>query len=131
MARCRCWPSCARTSARGGPSATSTGRCVTPSAPHRRAASRWTRSPTWRRAGIIGENGSKQELREASLTVRDLFGRLDLTFGRFMVPGGFWLIADGAMARIRYTGWLEQSVYGGLRAFTTGRRNLDLTTDSP
>lgn len=82
------------------------------------------------RIGFTG-NPSEQELRQLFVKVRDLGGRVDLTLGRFFTPGGFWLIADGARLDVRYTGWLQQSVYGGLRAFTTDRRNADLAFEDP
>ena len=34
----------------------------------------------------------------------------DLTVGRLRTPGGFWLVADGAMLNVHYTDWLGQSV---------------------
>jgi hypothetical protein len=74
------------------------------------------------REGIVGDRSSN-ELYELSAAVKLVANRLDLKVGRFPVPGGYWLIADGAMLRVRYTSWLSQSVYGGLRSFTTGRRN--------
>ena len=83
--------------------------------------------------GRFGFNGGlpDQELRQLFVRTRDLGGRVDLTIGRFMTPGGFWLMADGARLDVRYTGWLSQSVYGGLRSFTTDRRNADLAFENP
>ncbi|MDB4966851.1 MAG: hypothetical protein JWN44_2540 [Myxococcales bacterium] len=83
------------------------------------------------REGLLG-NSTYNNLYELSATARRLAGgRLDVTLGRFRTPGGFWLIADGAMLTARYTPWLSQSVYGGLRAFTTGRRDAWMTDSSP
>jgi hypothetical protein len=82
------------------------------------------------REGFIG-NATYNNLYELYGVARRIGGILDITVGRFRVPGGFWLIADGAMLSVRYTSWLSQSFYGGLRAFTTGRRNTWMTDDSP
>jgi hypothetical protein len=68
-------------------------------------------------------NSSFNNLYELKGVVHGLAGRIDMTLGRMRVPGGFWLIADGAMLTIHYTSWLKHSVYAGLRSFTTGRRN--------
>jgi hypothetical protein len=84
------------------------------------------------REGFVG-NSSYNNLYELWAAARRLGpgGRVDVVFGRLHTPGGFWLIADGAMVSARYTSWLSQSLYGGLRAFTTGRRPTWMTTDSP
>jgi hypothetical protein len=83
------------------------------------------------REGFVG-NSTYNNLYELWATARRLAGgRLDVTLGRFRTPGGFWLIADGAMLTARYTPWLSQSVYGGLRSFTTGRRDTWMTDSSP
>src|SRR5206468_7339383 len=74
------------------------------------------------REAFVG-NVSYNNLYELYGAARSLAGRLDVKLGRFRTPGGFWLIADGGMLTVRYTSWLEQSAYGGLRSFTTGRRN--------
>lgn len=63
---------------------------------------------------------SRHQLHNLSLRVNDLFGRLDLTVGRFPVGGGFWLINDGGAATLRL-GPLSLQAYGGVRAFTGGR----------
>lgn len=82
------------------------------------------------RESFVGQR-QFNNLYELKVVVRDLAnGRVDLTFGRFRLPGGFWLFADGGMITARYTPWLSQSFYGGLRAFTTGRRNTWMA-DSP
>jgi hypothetical protein len=76
-------------------------------------------------------NETYNNLYELSGVARRVAGLLDVTVGRFRTPGGFWLIADGAMLTARYTSWLSQSVYAGVRAFTTGRRPTWMTNDSP
>jgi hypothetical protein len=80
------------------------------------------------RTGFTGQ-ATENELRELSATVRGVAGRLDISLGRIKTPGGFWLLADGLMLTARYTSWLGQSIYGGLRSFTTGRKENDLTQD--
>jgi hypothetical protein len=82
------------------------------------------------REAFVG-NSTYNNLYELNGVARRLSGILDVTVGRFRTPGGFWLIADGAMLTVRYRPWLSQSVYGGLRAFTTGRRNTWMTSSSP
>jgi hypothetical protein len=74
------------------------------------------------RESILGNN-TFNHLFELHFTARRLRGILDVRVGRLRTPGGFWLIADGAMLTLHYTRWLSHSVYGGLRSFTTGRRN--------
>jgi|GEM_PF-3276261 len=74
------------------------------------------------REAFIG-NSTMNHLWELKLTLRNLAGRVDLTIGRFRTPGGFWLIADGALLTLKYTPWLSQSAWGGLRSFSTGRRD--------
>jgi len=71
-----------------------------------------------------GDVPSRHELHDLSLTARDLGGRVDLTVGRFPVPGGFWLITDGGAARVRL-GPFSIMGYGGLRSFTGGRDDAD------
>ena len=58
-----------------------------------------------------------------------LFEPWAITLGRFRVPGGFWLIADGGALSVR-RGALELAVYGGARSFTNGRVET-LLTSSP
>ncbi len=82
----------------------------------------------WGRYGFVG-NPSTAELRTLEAIIH--LGRVDLTLGRFSAPGDFWLIADGARLDIRYTNWLSQSFYGGLRSFTTARDNADLNVMGP
>lgn len=72
------------------------------------------------REAFIG-NATYNNLYELRATAR--LGRVAISLGRLRAPGGFWLVFDGAMLTVRYTSWLSQSVYGGLRSFTTGRRN--------
>jgi hypothetical protein len=74
------------------------------------------------REGLVG-NSTYNNLYELSAKARDLGGRVDVQLGRFRVPAGFWLVADGAMLTVKYTPWLKQAVFGGLRSFTTGRYN--------
>jgi hypothetical protein len=82
------------------------------------------------RESLVGQR-QFNNLYELKVVVRDLArGRVDLAFGRLRLPGGFWLFADGAMLTARYTPWLSQSFYGGLRSFTSGRRNTWMA-DSP
>lgn len=68
---------------------------------------------------------ARRELHELSYVDRRL-PRLELTLGRFRVPGGFWLIVDGAGAAVRH-GRLTAGVFGGSRAFTNGRAETLLT----
>jgi hypothetical protein len=82
------------------------------------------------RQGFIG-NSSYDNLYELSGVAKKLGGIVDITFGRIRTPGGFWLIADGAMVTLHYTSWLKQDVYGGLRSFTTGRDNTWMTSHQP
>jgi hypothetical protein len=82
------------------------------------------------REGFIGNN-TYNNLYELYGAARRLADRFDVVIGRFRIPCGFWLIVDGAMLTARYTSWLSQSVFGGLRSFTTGWRNTWMTSDSP
>ena len=77
------------------------------------------------RPGRTG-NSTLNQLRELWAVVH-LGSRVDLTLGRFTTPGSFWLVVDGARLSVKYTSWLSQSIYGGLRAFTTGRHETHLT----
>jgi hypothetical protein len=72
-------------------------------------------------------NSNEQLLRELSAKVA-LSRSVRLTVGRFGTPGDFWLIADGAKLEIDYAPWLTHSIYGGLRAFTSGYQEADLTS---
>jgi hypothetical protein len=74
------------------------------------------------REGFSG-TGSWNNLYQLSAKAKNLAGMLDVTFGRFRVPTGFWLVADGAMLTVKYSSWLKQAVFGGLRSFSTGRYN--------
>ncbi len=80
------------------------------------------------REGFQG-NPSRRELHQLNVVVRDLWGRLDITAGRFSVPGGFWLFVDGAGVKIRFYKGLSVQLYGGLRAFTNARADANLTAD--
>jgi hypothetical protein len=73
------------------------------------------------REGIVGDSNVNQ-LWEVSATWH-AHPRVDVKLGRFPTPGGFWLVADGALVRVRYASWISQSLFGGLRSFTTGRRD--------
>jgi hypothetical protein len=70
------------------------------------------------RESLIG-GAPRRELHELNYVERRLPG-LELTLGRFRVPGGFWLITDGAGVAVR-TDAVVAGVYGGSRSFTNGR----------
>lgn len=71
-------------------------------------------------------NGApRRELHELAYLERAI-PHLELTLGRFRVPGGFWLIADGAGAAIK-SGPFTAGLYGGNRSFTNGRSDTLLT----
>jgi hypothetical protein len=76
------------------------------------------------RESLIG-GAPRRELHELSYVERGLPG-VELTLGRFRVPGGFWLIADGAGLAVR-SGALTAGVYGGSRSFTNARSDTLLT----
>ena len=79
------------------------------------------------RESLIGGT-PRRELHELSYVDRSIAGA-ELTLGRFRVPGGFWLIADGAGVALR-SGNLAAGVFGGSRSFTNGRSET-LLTGSP
>ena len=79
------------------------------------------------RESLIG-GAPRRELHELSYVERRIPG-LELTLGRFRVPGGFWLIADGAGIAVRSSS-LSAGVFGGSRSFTNGRSDT-LITRSP
>jgi hypothetical protein len=79
------------------------------------------------RESLIG-GAPRRELHELSYVERGIPG-VELTLGRFRVPGGFWLIADGAGLALR-AGPLVAGAFGGSRAFTNGRSDT-LLTSSP
>ena len=79
------------------------------------------------REPLVG-NLPRRELHDLSITIRDLGGRLDLRAGRFAVPGGFWLITDGASATVRLA-VVRLAAYGGLRAFTSSFTNATFAGD--
>jgi len=79
------------------------------------------------RESLIGGK-ARRELHELSYVDRSL-DHLALTVGRFRVPGGFWLIADGGAVAARWSK-LELGVFGGSRSFTNGRTET-LLTSSP
>jgi hypothetical protein len=72
-------------------------------------------------------NSNEQLLRELSATVH-LSKKVRVTVGRFATPGDFWLVADGARLQVDYAPWLTQSVYGGMRAFTSGYQEAQITS---
>ena len=80
------------------------------------------------REAFVGDK-TLNELFALYVDVRDLGGHVDLRLGRFAVPGGFWLIADGAQLSARIRPWIGVDLYGGLRAFSTGRQSTWMTKD--
>jgi hypothetical protein len=76
------------------------------------------------RESLLG-GAPRRELHELSYVERRIPG-LELTVGRFRVPGGFWLIADGAGIALRSKA-LVAGVFGGSRSFTNGRTETLLT----
>jgi hypothetical protein len=76
------------------------------------------------RESLIG-SPPRRELHELAYTERSL-DPLAITVGRFRVPGGFWLIADGAAVTARGN-VLELSAFGGSRSFTNARTETLLT----
>ncbi|MEZ4363015.1 MAG: hypothetical protein R3B48_22680 [Kofleriaceae bacterium] len=70
----------------------------------------------------------RRELHELNYVERRVPG-VELTLGRFRVPGGFWLIADGVGVawRSRSRSWVA-GVFGGSRSFTNGRSETMLTS---
>lgn len=76
------------------------------------------------RESLIGGPG-RRELHELVVVDRS-FEPWSITLGRFRVPGGFWLIADGGGLSVRRDA-LELAVYGGARSFTNGRVETLLT----
>ena len=76
------------------------------------------------RESLIGGK-PRRELHELSYVDRSI-DHLTLTAGRFRVPGGFWLIADGGAVAARW-GALELGAFGGSRSFTNGRSETLLT----
>jgi hypothetical protein len=83
------------------------------------------------RESLIGDD-PRRELEELSYTDRSL-DHLTLRAGRFRVPGGFWLIVDGAGAAYRSDGGsgsptIEAGAYVGSRAFTSERVDTLLST---
>lgn len=89
----------------------------------RNAASRWDFKLDFQgREGFIG-NSYRNQVIELSGSVHLLGDRLKISLGRMRTPGGFWLIVDGVKVDAKYTRVFGQSAWGGLRAFTTGRRD--------
>jgi hypothetical protein len=76
------------------------------------------------RESLIG-GAPRRELHELAYVERGIAG-VELTLGRFRVPGGFWLIADGAGAALRGH-HITAGVFGGSRSFTNGRTDTLLT----
>jgi len=79
------------------------------------------------REGFIG-NSTWNQLIELSASVRLANDRVKISIGRMKTPGGFWLIVDGLKLDVKYTSWLGQSAWGGIRSFTTGRRDTWMTS---
>jgi hypothetical protein len=80
------------------------------------------------REGFIGD-GYLNQLIELSASVRLADNHVKISLGRMKTPGGFWLIVDGLKIDAKYTSWLGQSAWGGIRAFTTGRRDTWMGPD--
>lgn len=78
------------------------------------------------RESLIGGT-PRRELHELSYVERSIED-VAITAGRFRVPGGFWLIADG-LGVAHGWGALEASMFGGLRSFSNGREELVLTAN--
>ncbi len=76
------------------------------------------------RESLIGTT-PRRELHELSYVDRSI-DHLAFTVGRFRVPGGFWLIADGGEIAARWSS-LELGVFGGSRSFTNARVETLLT----
>ncbi len=70
------------------------------------------------RESLIG-TAPKRELHELSYVDRSI-DHLAITVGRFRVPGGFWLMVDGAELAARWD-TVELGVFGGSRSFTNAR----------
>ena len=81
------------------------------------------------REGFIG-NSNLNQLIELSASVRLADNRVKISVGRMKTPGGFWLIVDGLKIDVKYTSWLGQSAWGGIRSFTTGRRDTWMGPDT-
>lgn len=77
------------------------------------------------RESLIGGT-PRRELHELSYQDRSL-DHLAITVGRYRVPGGFWLIADGGELTAIWPE-VEVSAYAGSRSFTNGRSETLLTT---
>ena len=78
------------------------------------------------REGLTG-NDSRHELHNLSLLWHGPV--VDVTVGRFPVAGDFWLINDGVRVAGHPRSDLTIEGYAGLRAFTSGRENADLSDD--
>lgn len=89
-----------------------------------READRSVRLDWVARESMIG-GAARRELHELAYVERGVRG-LELTVGRFRVPGGFWLIADGGQIAMKRADW-HVGVFGGSRAFTNGRAETLLT----
>ena len=76
------------------------------------------------RESLIG-GAPRRELHELSYVERGIPG-LELTLGRFRVPGGFWLFADGAGLALRGDA-VVAGAFAGSRSFTNGRSDTLLT----
>lgn len=76
------------------------------------------------RESLVGGT-PRRELHELAYTDRSR-GHLVWTLGRFRVPGGFWLMTDGAAVGGRWA-TTELAVFGGSRSFTNARIDTLLT----
>lgn len=90
--------------------------------PQRTAVIDWVQ-----RESLVG-GSPRRELHEAYVAAR--IDDVTLSIGRFRVPGGFWLMADGIAVAQQWTSTLEGSLFGGLRSFTNSRDET-LLTSSP
>jgi hypothetical protein len=70
----------------------------------------------------------RRELHELAYTADALPRGFSLTAGRFRIPGGFWLFADGLHVAYQ-AGPVTAAVSGGLRSFTNGRTEANLRAD--
>ena len=91
---------------------------------------RWDLKLDYRARGTVSGdfNPTRSELFELYAMAHDIGGHADFVVGRFHAPGGMWLIVDGLGLRA-HMGDGAVAVFGGLRAFTTGRIETNLTSD--
>ncbi len=99
----------------------------------------WAAHVTWRgqrrgatldyvqRESLIG-GPARRELHELAYTDGTL-APMTFTLGRYRVPGGYWLFADGVQIGFALTDSVEVAVYGGARSFSNARTEQLLRTD--